>query len=144
MHEIAVGGSVRRGHVHVRFGHRRSVGDSWEHHGNARSQHDAELLPCHQATGLVSLPVLFKIFLIAHGSSSSPGLSWVAEDNCFFDNEPLATYYIEALPDLVTALAVNRANIYVIVWRRPWPRRLRSRLRRGIAPTARGFRLRSA
>ena len=86
MHEVAVRGAVRRRHVHVRFGHCSRVRDLRQHHGHACSQHDAELLSCHQTESLVLLPVLLKMILIAHIRSSLLnhdslypfGLRWVS------------------------------------------------------------------
>ena len=37
-----------------------------QHHGNACSQHDAELLTCHQTESFVLLSVLFEMILITH------------------------------------------------------------------------------
>ncbi len=72
MHEVAIGGAVRSGHVHVRFGHRDRVGHLRQQHGHACSQHGAaELLSCHQTERFVLFPVLLKMILIAHVRSLS-------------------------------------------------------------------------
>src|SRR5204863_5891449 len=67
-HEVAVCTAVRRRHGHVRSSHCNRVRNLWQHHGHACSQHDAELLSCHQTASLILLTVLLKTILIAHNS----------------------------------------------------------------------------
>src|SRR5437773_11018518 len=73
VHEVAVGRCSRRHHAHVRFGHRTTVRDLWQHHGHACTQHDSELPPSYyQTESLVVLPIFLKMILITHIRSLSP------------------------------------------------------------------------
>ena len=71
MHEVAVGGAVRRHHVNVRFRDGDRVRDLRQQDRHAGSQQDAELAPCHQSAGLVLLSIFLKMVLIAHIPSLS-------------------------------------------------------------------------
>src|SRR5215471_8748192 len=66
MHEVAVCSAVRRFYGYIRFRHSGGVRHLGQHHGDARSQHDAELFSCHQTKAFVLCPVLVKMILIAH------------------------------------------------------------------------------
>ena len=66
MHEVAIGGTVRGGDIHLRFGYDRGVCNSRKHHGHACPQQDAELPSGHEAEPLEFLPIAFKMILGAH------------------------------------------------------------------------------
>src|SRR5208283_35515 len=70
--EVAVRGAVRRGHLYVSVSRCHCFGDLGQRHRAPGGQHDTELLPCHEATSLVLLPVLSEMILIAHSPSLSP------------------------------------------------------------------------
>src|SRR3954453_12724100 len=70
MDEVAIGGAVGGGDIHVGFGDGSRVGDLRQHHGDARTQHGAELLPSYKTASFVLFPVVFKMILIAHMASS--------------------------------------------------------------------------
>jgi hypothetical protein len=73
MHEIGVGRSVGRFYGHVRLSDCDGIRHLRQHHGDACSQHGAELLSRHPAETLVFQPVLLEMLLITHIELSYDG-----------------------------------------------------------------------